>query len=321
VTTSRGLDRQREVGDPVFLVGSERSGSTLLSHMLDHHPQIAWALALEFAVALVAAPGRWPYLQTFYDYLDASRIFQTSGLRIDRRLPYVELVQDFLAQEGARKGKTVVGATVHRHFDRLPWLFSTCRFIHLVRDPRDVSRSAIGLGFVGNVGATWWAAAEALWDAVQTRVPPERRHEVRYESLIHQPEETLRGICGFVGVSYSPAMLGYVEATNYGPVDATPVEQWRRQATPHDIRIIEAVVGPLLSARGYQHSGLPPLRIGRGRRWWLREHDRYRRVRFRVGRDGVYLTAADFVARHLGLLRYARRVQQRINQIEIQSLR
>ncbi len=307
---------------PLFLVGSERSGSTLLTHMLDHHPQIACALALDFAVALVPAPGQWPPLETYYDYLDTSRIFQTSGFTIDRRLGYADLVRDFLAQEGARKNKSIVGAAVHRHFDRLPWLFPSCRFIHLVRDPRDVSRSAVGMGFVGNSwrGACWWVAAEAMWDVLRTHVSAERLHEVRYETLIRAPEDTLRAICAFVGVEYSIQMLSYPRDTNYKSADSTLIEQWRRHAAPDDIRMVEAVAGPLMLARGYSLSGLPPVRVGTLRRWWLREHDRLRRVMFRVSRDGLALTAADFLARHLHLRAYARQVQKRLNAIEVQSL-
>ena len=316
------IDGSRRVADPVFLVGSERSGSTLLTHMLDHHPQMAWALALEFAVALVPAAGHWPPLDAYYDYLDSSRIFQTSGLTIDRRLGYVELVHDFLAQEGARKHKPVVGAALHHWFDRLPWLFPSCRCIHLVRDGRDVSRSAIDLGFVGNVwrGATWWARAERLWDELRAHLPPESVHEVRYESLVCHPDDTLRGICAFIGVPYSERMLSYPDDTSYHPADPARIEQWRRLPTAREIRVIEAVAGPLLVARGYPLSGLPPLHLGAVRRCWLREHDRYRRVRFRIGREGLPLTAADFLARHLRLHACARRLQQQRNAVEMRYL-
>jgi hypothetical protein len=310
------------IDDPLFLVCSERSGSTLLTHMLDHHPQMAWALALEFTVEMVTQPGQWPALDSYHDYLDNHLFFQTSGLRIDRRLGYLQLVHDFLAQVRARKGTALVGGAVHHYFDRLPWLFPSCRFIHLVRDGRDVSRSAVEMGFAGTVwrGAAHWAAAETLWDDVRAHLTPDRFHEVRYESLIRHPVETLRAICAFVGVPYSDRMLDYSSDTSYGPVDPQRVEQWRGHATEREIRIIEAVAGPLLTRRGYRLSGLPPLRIGRLRHLALREHDRYRRVRFRIAHDGFALTAADYLARHLGRRGWARRVQKRLDAIEKQDL-
>lgn len=311
------------IDDPLFLVSSECSGSTLLTHMLDHHPQMAWALALEFTVVMVTDPEQWPPLDLYHDYLDNHLFFQTSGLHIDRRLDYLQLVHDFLAQERARKGKTLVGGAVHHHFDRLPRLFPSCRFIHLVRDGRDVSRSAVKMGFVGNAwrGAAHWAATETLWEEVRARLPHDRFHEVRYEALIHHPTDTLREICAFVGVPYSDQMLDYPADTKYRPVDPRRVEPWREQATDLEIRIVESVAGPLLEKRGYRSSGLPALHIGRLRQLVLREHDRYRRVRFRIGHDGFFLTAADFLARRLRLRGWARRVQKRLDAIEKQGLR
>lgn len=311
------------IDDPLFLVCSERSGSTLLTHMLDHHPQMAWALALEFTVVMVTKPGQWPSLDSYHDYLDNHLFFQTSGLQINRRLGYLQLVHDFLAQERVRKGKQLVGGAVHHHFDRLPWLFPSCRFIHLVRDARDVSRSAVEMGFVGNVwhGATHWAAAETSWDDVRAQLSFDRFHEVQYESLIRNPADTLREICAFIGVPYSNQMLDYPSDTSYQPVDRLRVEQWREHATDLEIRIVEAVAGPLLTRRGYRLSGLPPLRIGRLRRLFLRENDRYRRVRFRLARDGFSLTTADFLARHLRRRGWARRIQKRLDAIERRDLR
>lgn len=38
------------VEKPIFLVGAERSGTTVLRLMLDHHPQIAWCNEFEYVV-------------------------------------------------------------------------------------------------------------------------------------------------------------------------------------------------------------------------------------------------------------------------------
>jgi hypothetical protein len=63
---------------------------------------------------------------------------------------------------------------VHRHYDRLLRLWPEARFIHLVRDPRDVASSCIGMGWAGNVwtGVTRWIEAERLWDEVRGDLAP-----------------------------------------------------------------------------------------------------------------------------------------------------
>lgn len=311
------------VDDALFLVGAERSGSTLLSHMLDHHPRITWSRGFEFAVSRLERRGAWPLLRDYHGFLEADRVFQTSGCSIDRSLGYVELVHDFLHQRRGRSGKPVVGATVHLHFERLPWLFPSARFIHLVRDGRDVSRSCVEMGWAGNVwtAAARWIAAEQTWDRLRRELRPEQYCEIRYESLIAHPEPILREICGFIGVGFDARMLHYPEDTAYLPPDPGRIEPWRRGLPAREIRLVEARLGSLLSARGYAASGLPPLRVGRVRRQWLREHDRYRRVRFRIGRNGLPLVAADFVARRVGLRHWGRRLQLRLNAIEVEHLK
>lgn len=44
------------VSEPIFLVGAERSGTTVLRLMLDHHPKIAWCSEFEYAVDI---GGKW----------------------------------------------------------------------------------------------------------------------------------------------------------------------------------------------------------------------------------------------------------------------
>ena len=56
------LDFQNVILRPVFLVGSERSGTTLLRLMLDHHPDIAFNLESVYIVAKISEDGTFPEL-------------------------------------------------------------------------------------------------------------------------------------------------------------------------------------------------------------------------------------------------------------------
>ena len=302
---------------PVFLVGSERSGSTLLSHMLDHHPRIAWCGGFEFAVACLQQKGQWPRLTDYYRTLEIDVIFERSAFTVDTSLSYPELMSHFLWQQRHREGKEIAGATVHLSFDRLRWIFPSCRFIHLLRDGRDVSRSRIAMGWDGNMwtAAEHWMVAEQLWDRLHAELHPGQWHEVRYESLIRAPAEELHKICDFIGVPYSPHMLRYPEDTAYPPPDLTLIDQWERTLSAREIQLAEARMADMLRARGYRLSGLPPLCVGWRYAQWLREHDRYRRLRFRIQRNGWSLVAADILARRLHLHGWARRLQGRLNAI------
>lgn len=56
----RALQTTDQIESPVFLVGSERSGTTLFRLMLDHHPQIAFFFEFEYAVAMMSPTGSSP---------------------------------------------------------------------------------------------------------------------------------------------------------------------------------------------------------------------------------------------------------------------
>src|SRR5450432_1488272 len=91
--------------DVPFIVGSERSGTTLLRIMLDHHPSLAFANEFEFSVQMIGSDGAWPSLEGYYEWLETNRIFLSSGFTIDRRLNYPQLINSFLFQERDADGK------------------------------------------------------------------------------------------------------------------------------------------------------------------------------------------------------------------------
>ena len=105
-----------------------------------------------------------------------SSVFLPHGLAIDRGLDYPRLAQSFVAQYCARSGKPIHGATCHKHFDRLLRIWPRARFVHIVRDGRDVARSCIGMGWAGNVwhGSERWIAAGPAYEGVVGRTEDSR---------------------------------------------------------------------------------------------------------------------------------------------------
>lgn len=306
------------IRSPIFLVAAERSGSTMLRLMLDHHPMITWCSEFEYAVEHVSDSGFWPDIGRTHRFLSTHRIFCAHGFQIDPELNYPNLVNSFLLQHQQRSGLPIAGATVHKHFDRLLRIWPKARFIHLIRDGRDVARSSIGMGWMGNVwcAAENWQRAEQLWQQVVGHIPSTRWMELHYEELIRNPQSQLDRICHFLEVGFDPAMLSYSQDSSYDLPDPKLIGQWRHKLSDGEIRLLEARIGQLLEQRGYALSGLPPMRVGAVGRWWLRLHSRVLRARFRIGRYGLGLYLADFLSRRLGVGPWRRRVQLSLNQID-----
>lgn len=309
--------------EPMFLVGAERSGTTLLRLMLDHHPEIAFFSEFEFAVERMDESGRPPDLAAYHAWLRSDRLFLDSGFRIDPALPYPDLVRSFLEQKRRCDGKARCGATVHKAFDRLPHVWPSARYIHLLRDPRDVARSAIPMGWAGNLwcGAERWVEAEETWQRLEDALPRDRWLEVRYESLVREPQAELERICAFIGVAYHPHMLSYPETTTYPAPDPAVAERWRASLSTDELSLVEARVGPLLEARGYAPSGAPVVAPTASDRRRLERQDRIARVRFRIDRFGPWLFVLEFVTRRLGLARLHGQVLRRMHVITRQHLR
>jgi hypothetical protein len=302
---------------PVFLVGSERSGTTLLRLMLDHHPTIAFEKEFDFVVTEVCDTGELPAAKAYRDWIAGVR---GANYVLDPSLDYRELVNDFLRQkQAASGGKPYVGATIHRNFDRLRFLWPDARYIHLVRDPRDVARSVVQKGWAGNVyqGSEFWIEAESCWDALVLHLTDDQAVEIHYEDLVLRTEPVLEEICRFMGVEYSTEMLDYpADAPQYPPPDPALVAQWKTGLSPRDVTLVERRTAALLERRGYALSGHPLPAIRPLRHELLLADARVRRLRTRVEEFGPKVVAMDVLGRRLGVRRLATQAQRRINAVE-----
>jgi Sulfotransferase family len=180
----------------------------------------------------------------------------------------------------ADRGKRRWGDKTPMYMQYLPLLeelFPRARFVHIVRDGRDVARSFLAMP-EGIVTQTWahprsvpdfaceWRTEVEAAQQLGARVGPERYREVRYEALVAGPERELRAICTFAGLSYEQELLRHTEdaAASSRPHQQslnrplTPgIRDWRREMSPADAAAFEDVAGELLEALGYELSTGP----------------------------------------------------------------
>lgn len=308
---------------PVFLIGSERSGTTLLRLMLDHHPEIAFNLESEFLVSEVSDTGEFPEVGGFRVKLSQDRVFAHSHFTIREDLDFPALVNDFLRQKAEREGKHIVGATVHYGFSKLRYLWPKAKYIYLLRDGRDVACSVVDMGWAGNafVGANWWLEAEREWAQFQKSLAPDSWIEIRYEDLVQNSEGQLRRLCKFIGVSFSERMYEYTKTSSYSLPDPSQTFKWRTKLGPGELRLLEARMGAQLAARGYKLTFKALPRIGQARARWMQCRSRVSVVRYKVAKFGLRLFALEAISRRLGWTNTHRRTRHAMDAIIDRSLR
>jgi len=300
--------------NPFFVVGAERSGTTVFRLMLDHHPEIAVCSEFEYIVDPLVGHADWPDLNQVYDRLRSNWIFQDHNVSIDPTLSYPELANSFLEQVLQRKQSQQIVAVVHRNFDQLQRIWPNARYIHIVRDPRDVAKSVIGMGWAGNVwdGVRFWVEAEQIWEQMQAQLSNDRFIEIKYEELICFPETVLNRVCQFLGLEFNPAMLEYHQSTTYSKPNSKLIQQWKRKSHPYEVSLVESRVGSLLSQRGYELSGQPIRHPSFLEKLWLQSHSKLSCLNYRFHQLGLWLFVSEYMSRKLNIKPWQEQLEPQI---------
>ena len=244
--------------DCVFVYGALRSGTTVFRLMLDHHPDIANPGEMDFLFDYLhesnSEPTGW-----FYDTegLKLDRIFNSNKLTIPSTKAGLDILEDFLLQINAKHGgKRVMSINIHRHIDKVFKIFPNTKCIHMLRDPRDVARSSIGMGWAYNIyyGVRHWVKTEQAWDSGIANVPPASYTTLRYEDLFMDIDSELRRVCDFLSVEWSANMLNYHENSTYSEPDPSLIWQWKRKCSAEDIALLEGYASGIMQKKGYEPS-------------------------------------------------------------------
>jgi hypothetical protein len=304
----------------VIVFGPLRGGTTLLRLMLDGHPMLSCIGESDYLVDhLRPAGGEWRYDR---DALARDRIFRTSGLRLRDDLDGTDALWDMVGQIG--RGGTIPVLMLHRGMTEAAALMPEAPVIRFTRDPRDSARSAIGMGWAGDVyhGATPWLRTERSWRAYEEAGGRRARvHRLRYEDLVADPEARLGEVCDFIGVPYDDGLLAYPATTTYDAPDAALAFQWRRKLARREVALVEHRVGDLMAGSGYEPSGVPAAPPTAAERARLRLANRWYVWRTMVGRYGVVAPVMRGLGRRLGLRAFERLGSRRIETEMVKHLK
>lgn len=279
----------------VFVVGAPRSGTTLLRLMLDAHPQLAIPHETAFvprALNLGDGAGREGLARFLLEFPTWPDLATSEGELRDalaRVAPFTlaEGLRAFYRRYAGARGKARWGDKSPHHAHHLPEIaaaFPEGRFIHLIRDGRDVAVSLRPLWFapgqdmtsLANEWARHVVAARAAGASLGSRYL-----EMRFEDLVRDPRGELSRATDLLELPFAPEMLRYFEGATerlregqtrvdaagrvlvsqeqrlrnqdmaQRPLDSARVGRWRGELTAAEESEIAAAAGELLASLGY----------------------------------------------------------------------
>jgi hypothetical protein len=284
-------------GPPFFIVGSARSGTTLLRMMLNAHPDVAvppesrfvtelWTDAAEVdAASLLEGLGAHKRFSAWELPIEEVR----SALGDRARLSYADAIDAVYRAYARTRGKSRWGDKTPRYVEHIPFLsklFPSARFVHLVRDGRNVALSYADVPFGPKTvakAADLWARRVAQGMRDGRALGPARYVELRYEDLVDDIEARAKELCEFLDLPFDAGMLDYTErarsdvlprAAKYNPhVTERPIAKtrsWEADMPDRHVAVFEAIAGDVLSELGYERrhprpGALPRLQAALGR--------------------------------------------------------
>ena len=279
---------------PIFIMGCERSGTTLIRLILHSHPNIALPPQTKFLKKIYKRRLQWLNLTN-----EANRIKLSHWCKdhFDNhtKLPDLGLESGDICKEIVSSATSLGAAATgvfklySRKFNKPRWgdkrpyyikylkqlltLFPDAQIIHVVRDGRDCIASLMNM--------PWWKKdlaytimnwQEAIQEGKHAKrsLPVEQFIEIRYEDFISHPEKWARELCRFLGEKYNSDMLKFQEIADIAvpdykmqwhsatrkPLSSNAIGRWKRDLEKWQIRLIEKTTGRELKEWGYGLSGV-----------------------------------------------------------------
>ncbi|MFN2221115.1 MAG: sulfotransferase [Chloroflexota bacterium] len=268
---------------PIFIGGPDRCGKTTMRAFLASHPNIAipavgsnmWTYFYGQYGDLADETNFERCLQDMVHYKHVA-FLEPDADRIQREFrqgerSYARLFALFLVHFAERQGKPRWGAQtglIERYADQIMAAYPGAQIVHMVRDPRDRYEASIARWPNGKLRAggavARWNYSVGLAQRNQARYPG-RYLAVRYETMVTEPEETLRRLCDFLGEEYTTDMLimagapdfrakisqGAELAPNETPVTGDYIGLYKQGVPAQDVAFIQAYARRHMRAFGY----------------------------------------------------------------------
>ena len=278
------MSKQISERSPIFIVGCPRSGTSLLSRIINCHPNIAIPFEshlyntfypwLRYYGDLSLPDNRERLVkhilstEVMRDWMPCPNI--TSTISAIQQYDFSGIVEALMQSWTTMQGKRRWGEKTPSHLFYWRTIlqdFPNLRVIHILRDGRDVALSwkyaRFGPKHIYPLAQKWKHYLEEI-EIFQAALSKNAFLQIRYEDLVCKPEQIIREICEFLDEEFAEEMLGFHRVSASYPTDrqnqtnlakpllASNVSKWRTMMCPHDLEVFEAVAGLWLQRYGYE---------------------------------------------------------------------
>jgi hypothetical protein len=242
---------------PVFILGSLRSGASLLSLSLGQHSALHPVLDNRWLEELIAG-----LLRGFNQAAEskATSQLEIDGVELDTLFEHFGDSARDLMRRSVPTGKQLIDATPANIFLAVPlqMLFPEARFIHVVRDGGEVVAKLTDPGLstvyksrqilcTPEQAADHWASAVTAGFAAERALGASTVLRINRNCLISQPEETLTAVLDFLGLPFEAATLRPFSSVSPESVRAG---EFALDRFPAALELNDRVAEPIASVSG-----------------------------------------------------------------------
>lgn len=249
---------------PIFVIGNPRSGTSLLRLMLTCHPCIVIPPECGFIVWLYSKYKDWNidssnnnfYIKSFIDDLFNSKKFETwkldktiisKEIKLSTPKNYSELCFLIYCCYGisiSKKFKIWGDKNNHylHHLNDISNIFPYARYLHIVRDGRDVACSyrnvmsiksaslyAPNLPTKINKISTEWKDSVTKIEHFFSQLQAKYSYTVKFEDLTANPVDILSQICRWLKISFESKMLNFYIENQLNHLEPLETLDWKKR--------------------------------------------------------------------------------------------
>ena len=257
---------------PIIIGGCPRSGTTLLRTMLDSHPNIysgpELAITMQTAQAAIDSWNRIGDRAAYSYGLEDGDFAEGFGKALEHVLERIR----------EKSGKPRVADKMPQsiqHFPTLCWMLPESKFVHVIRDGRDVAASLLRrddmfddntgelMDFCKNPisGVRYWSWIVQRGMKLRSPHPcSDRYYELYYEDLVNFPKETMVNLLEFLDEPWDESVLEHStyehnmendKGLEVQPVTNSRIGRWKDQLNDLQKKEVHMEIGKMLRVLNY----------------------------------------------------------------------